>query len=102
MVVDSTQARTTPSRSSRTRACRAAAPRTVRDRDSNVASADRPFSSADRTCANLAWADKNVTKHPKWAIPWMEDDPDLTASQLWVNRTLMHMEDAKSAAPLNF
>lgn len=25
----------------------------------------------------------------------MEDDPDLTAPQLWVNRTLMHMEDAK-------
>ena len=27
-------------------------------------------------------------------IPWMEDDPDLTAPQLWVNRTLQHMEDA--------
>lgn len=24
----------------------------------------------------------------------MEDDPDLTAPQLWVNRTLQHMEDA--------
>jgi len=24
----------------------------------------------------------------------MEDDPDLTAPQLWVNRTLIHMEDA--------
>ena len=37
----------------------------------------------------------NVTKHKKWAIPWMEDDPDLSAPQLWVNRTLEHMEDAK-------
>eukprot|EP01065_Artemidia_motanka_P023929 TRINITY_DN28586_c0_g1_i1.p1 TRINITY_DN28586_c0_g1~~TRINITY_DN28586_c0_g1_i1.p1 ORF type:complete len:929 (+),score=311.43 TRINITY_DN28586_c0_g1_i1:88-2874(+) len=37
----------------------------------------------------------NVTRHPKWAIPWMEDDPDMTAPQLWVNRTLKHMEDAK-------
>ena len=26
----------------------------------------------------------------------MEDDPDLTAPQLWVNRTLEHMEDAKT------
>eukprot|EP00118_Oscarella_pearsei_P019329 m.204509 g.204509 ORF g.204509 m.204509 type:complete len:965 (+) comp39649_c0_seq9:56-2950(+) len=37
----------------------------------------------------------NITKHDKWAIPWMEDDPGLTAPQLWVNRTLQHMEDAK-------
>lgn len=37
----------------------------------------------------------NVTRHKKWAIPWMEDDPDLSAPQLWVNRTLEHMEDAK-------
>ena len=39
---------------------------------------------------------KNVTRHKKWAIPWMEDDPDLSAPQLWVNRTLEHMEDAKA------
>eukprot|EP00463_Aulacantha_scolymantha_P005370 TRINITY_DN6701_c0_g1_i1.p1 TRINITY_DN6701_c0_g1~~TRINITY_DN6701_c0_g1_i1.p1 ORF type:complete len:445 (-),score=67.20 TRINITY_DN6701_c0_g1_i1:98-1381(-) len=37
----------------------------------------------------------NVTRHNKWAIPWMEDDPDLTAPQLWVNRTLIHMENAQ-------
>eukprot|EP00041_Stephanoeca_diplocostata_P023047 m.559765 g.559765 ORF g.559765 m.559765 type:complete len:383 (+) comp22208_c0_seq8:339-1487(+) len=37
----------------------------------------------------------NVTRHKKWVIPWMEDDPDLSAPQLWVNRTLEHMEDAK-------
>ena len=37
----------------------------------------------------------NITRHGKWAEPWMEDDPGLTAPQLWVNRTLMHMEDAK-------
>eukprot|EP00117_Sycon_ciliatum_P037015 scpid25772/ scgid27766/ len=36
----------------------------------------------------------NITHHKKWAIPWMEDDPGLTAPELWVNRTLMHMEDA--------
>jgi len=38
---------------------------------------------------------QQITRHPKWAIPWMEDDPDLTAPQLWVNRTLEHMDDAK-------
>ena len=37
---------------------------------------------------------KNVTKHAKWVIPWMEDDPSLTAPQLWLNRTLEHMTDA--------
>ena len=36
----------------------------------------------------------NVTRHAKWVIPWMEDDPTLTQPQLWVNRTLQHMEDA--------
>ena len=36
----------------------------------------------------------NVTRHAKWVIPWMEDDPTLTQPQLWVNRTLAHMEDA--------
>jgi hypothetical protein len=37
----------------------------------------------------------NITRHDKWAIPWMEDDPGITAPELWVNRTLQHMEDAK-------
>ena len=27
-------------------------------------------------------------RHPKWVIPWMEDDRRLTEPQLWVNRTL--------------
>lgn len=35
-----------------------------------------------------------MTRHAKWAIPWMEDDPGLSAPELWVNRTLMHMEDS--------
>eukprot|EP01060_Flectonema_neradi_P001664 TRINITY_DN10_c2_g2_i2.p1 TRINITY_DN10_c2_g2~~TRINITY_DN10_c2_g2_i2.p1 ORF type:complete len:818 (+),score=150.23 TRINITY_DN10_c2_g2_i2:72-2456(+) len=39
---------------------------------------------------------KNITNHKKWAIPWMEDDPNLGGAQLWVNRTLEHMEDAKA------
>ena len=38
---------------------------------------------------------QNITHHKKWAIPWMEDDPNLGGAQLWVSRTLQHMEDAK-------
>ena len=30
----------------------------------------------------------------KWAIPWAEDDPGLTAPELWVNRSLLHARDA--------
>lgn len=30
----------------------------------------------------------------KWAIPWAEDDPGLTAPELWVNRSLEHARDA--------
>ena len=39
----------------------------------------------------------NITHRPsanKWAIPWAEDDPGLTAPELWVNRSLMHARDA--------
>jgi len=40
---------------------------------------------------------KNITNHPdKWVIPWMEDDPGLTAPELWVNRTLLHAIDARA------
>eukprot|EP00942_MAST-04A_sp_MAST-4A-sp1_P013572 g13572.t1 len=38
---------------------------------------------------------EKIIRHNKWDIPWMEDDPTLTQSQLWVNRTLQHMDDAK-------
>ena len=39
----------------------------------------------------------NITHRPpgnKWAIPWAEDDPGLTAPELWVNRSLSHARDA--------
>lgn len=29
---------------------------------------------------------KAVTQHRKWVIPWMEDDPGLTAPEIWVGR----------------
>ena len=37
----------------------------------------------------------NVTAHNSWIIPWAEDDPHLGTTQLWVNRTLQHMEQAQ-------
>jgi len=35
-----------------------------------------------------------VTGRPKWAIPWMEDDPALTSVQLWVGRMRKDAADA--------
>ncbi|HHI68098.1 MAG TPA: hypothetical protein ENJ97_02100 [Planctomycetes bacterium] len=35
-----------------------------------------------------------VQGREKWAIPWMEDDPALTAPQLWVGRTRRDAADA--------
>jgi hypothetical protein len=29
---------------------------------------------------------KAISDRPKWSIPWMEDDPDLIGTQLWVGR----------------
>ena len=39
----------------------------------------------------------NITHRPianKWSIPWAEDDPGLTAPELWVNRSLLHARDS--------
>lgn len=36
-----------------------------------------------------------VEGRPKWAIPWMEDDPALTSVQLWVGRMRKDAADAK-------
>lgn len=35
-----------------------------------------------------------VRHRPKWAIPWLEDDPGLTAPQLWVGRMRRDAADA--------
>lgn len=35
-----------------------------------------------------------VHGRPKWAIPWLEDDPALTAPQLWVGRMRRDAQDA--------
>ena len=35
-----------------------------------------------------------ITGRPKWAIPWLEDDPALTSIQLWVGRMRRDAADA--------
>ena len=36
----------------------------------------------------------NLSGRPKWAIPWMEDDPALISPQLWAGRMRKDAEDA--------
>ncbi len=36
----------------------------------------------------------NIAGRPKWAIPWMEDDPALTSVQLWAGRMRKDAADA--------
>ena len=47
----------------------------------------------DEFCRESGYAD--VADHPSWVIPWMEDDPHLGTTQLWVNRTIEHLTQAK-------
>jgi len=49
---------------------------------------DMPFSCINREVGFTPIEEgfKNVEGRPKWAIPWMEDDPALTTQQLWVGR----------------
>jgi hypothetical protein len=37
-----------------------------------------------------------VAGRPKWAIPWMEDDPSLTSVQLWAGRMRRDAADARA------
>ncbi|HAH22572.1 MAG TPA: hypothetical protein DCL77_02200 [Prolixibacteraceae bacterium] len=49
---------------------------------------DMPFSCINRGVGYTP-VDKGfqaITDRPKWSIPWMEDDPDLIGTQLWVGR----------------
>lgn len=62
----------------------------------NVLPKDMPLSCINRevgkTPVEPGFA--NVTGRPKWAIPWMEDDPNLCAVQLWVGRMRKDAADA--------
>ena len=49
---------------------------------------DMPFSCINRG-VGYTLVEKGfeaITDRPKWSIPWMEDDPDLLGTQLWVGR----------------
>jgi len=49
---------------------------------------DMPFSCINRGVGYtpVEKGFKSITGRPKWSIPWMEDDPDLIGTQLWVGR----------------
>lgn len=49
---------------------------------------DMPFSCINRGLGYtpVEKGFKAITDRPKWSIPWMEDDPDLIGTQMWVGR----------------
>jgi hypothetical protein len=55
-----------------------------------------PFSCINREVGfspvELSFA--SLSGRPKWAIPWMEDDPDLVSPQLWAGRIRKDAQDA--------
>jgi hypothetical protein len=57
---------------------------------------DIPFSCINREVGfspvEPSFAD--LSGRPKWAIPWMEDDPDLVSPQLWAGRMRKDAQDA--------
>jgi len=57
---------------------------------------DMPFSCINRDVgkAPVEVGFQNVRGRPKWAIPWMEDDPNLICPQLWAGRMRKDAADA--------
>jgi hypothetical protein len=57
---------------------------------------DMPMSCINRTVGNTPVEPgfANVKGRPKWAIPWMEDDPAMTQPQLWAGRMRCDAADA--------
>ncbi len=58
---------------------------------------DMPMSCINRTVGNTPVEPgfAKVQGRPKWAIPWMEDDPGLTMPQLWAARMRRDALDAR-------
>jgi len=56
-----------------------------------------PLSAINQNVGNapLDPAFGTISGRSKWAIPWMENDPTLTAPELWVGRMLYDAADAK-------
>lgn len=57
-----------------------------------------PFSCINRDLgfAPIDSGFMRIDGRPKWAIPWMEDDPALISPQLWVGRTRKDAADAQN------
>ena len=57
---------------------------------------EMPMSCINRNVGNMPVEPgfAKITGRPKWAIPWMEDDPGLTMPQLWVGRMRRDAADA--------
>ncbi len=57
---------------------------------------DMPFSCINRGVGYSALEPgfQEIQDRSKWAIPWMEDDPDLISTQLWVGRLRKDALDA--------
>jgi hypothetical protein len=57
---------------------------------------DIPFSCINREVgfSPVEPSFANLSGRPKWAIPWMEDDPALISPQLWAGRMRKDAEDA--------
>ncbi len=55
-----------------------------------------PFSCINRYVgfSRVEQAFAGITDRPKWAIPWMEDDPGLIYPQLWAGRMRRDAQDA--------
>jgi hypothetical protein len=58
---------------------------------------DMPMSCINRMVGNTPVEPgfAKVQGRPKWAIPWLEDDPGLTMPQLWVGRMRRDAADAR-------
>ncbi len=58
---------------------------------------DAPMSCINRQVGHdpVEAAFANITGRPKWAIPWMENDPMLTQPQPWVGRMRYDAADAR-------
>jgi len=71
-------------------------PRNDRAFFDNMLPKSMPMSCINRGVGTVAVdrAFARVSGRPKWAIPWLEDDPGLTAPQLWVGRMRCDAADA--------
>jgi len=71
-------------------------PQSDRSMFDNILPRDMPLSCINRFLgmSPVDHAFYTIKNRPKWAIPWMEDDPALTSPQLWAGRMRADAVDA--------